>query len=945
MKILLIKSQQGPDIARLRTTLAATLGGDAAQYAGLAQGDVFDEVTEAAVRHWQSGIGIVADGIVGPYCKALLELETHPKLNLNLTVPSVKTLFPGAKLSNVQRNLPYVLAALRATGLTDKPMILATLGTISAETDGFVPISEFPSKYNTEPGKPPFGLYDDKPRLGNNQPGDGYRYRGRGFVQLTGRDNYERYGPKIDFNGLKDFPDLANAPEVAAVLLATFLRDKATAMRAALAKEDYRAARRAVNGGTHGLDRFERVFQVAAAAGPAFVGAGAALPAGQVMRRRDAMKDPIDLRDRAYTPPPVSLPERYPPPDKISEFLSNYIKARLILDQGQEGSCTGFGLACVVNYLRWRKGGSGAKLASVSPRMLYNYARRYDEYAGEDYEGSSCRGALKGWFHHGVCLEDTWPYTLEDTCPPKFGYAREAKQNTLGVYYRIDTKTITDLQAAIQQVGAIYVSANTHDGWLQVPAVSTRKAISHDSLPVIEFDGQPSEDYGHAFALVGFDTNGFIVQNSWGPKWGHGGFALLTYADWLANGSDAWVAALGVPGVMLGQLARTARGVGAGPVAVGHPGWWDEVKAYQHSIVLGNNGRVDNYLTQDELSRSLQYQACGMPDQWFRAQDDKTKRLVLFAHGGLNSEADAISRARALGKYFIGNGCYPLFMVWKTGFRETLGDIIGDRVHRERMLAGGFRDAFADAADLLLESTVGRPLVKPMWSEMKENAAFASQPLRGGDLLVTALQNLVSTWQDDFEIHLVGHSAGSIFFGHLLDLMAARGLQNHVKSLHLYAPACTVQFANRHFAPLGNLMRRTYLDILSDENERDDNVGKVYRKSLLYFISNALENDARTPLLGLAPVFDREYDSKWDGSSTSSEALNKWRQTAEDAGLRMGRNIQLLSKRKVRTSISGTEINASHGCFDNAIDIVERTLQRITGVQELRMPVVDLRGF
>ena len=108
------------------------LGDDAAQYPGLAKGDFFDDVTEAAVRHWQSGIGIVADGIVGPYCKALLDLETHPELKLKLTAPAVKTLFPGAKLSNVQRNLPYVLAALRATGLIDKPMILAALGTISA---------------------------------------------------------------------------------------------------------------------------------------------------------------------------------------------------------------------------------------------------------------------------------------------------------------------------------------------------------------------------------------------------------------------------------------------------------------------------------------------------------------------------------------------------------------------------------------------------------------------------------------------------------------------------------------------------------------------------------------------------------------------------------------------------------------------------------------------
>ena len=73
-----------------------------------------------------------------------------------------------------------------------------------------------------------------------------------------------------------------------------------------------------------------------------------------------------------------------------------------------------------------------------------------------------------------------------------------------------------------------------------------------------------------------------------------------------------------------------------------------------------------------------------------------------------------------------------------------------------------------------------------------------------------------------------------------------------VNSIHLYAPACTVQFANRHYTPHEDLMKRLHLHVLSDRNERDDNVAAIYRKSLLYFVSNALETDLRTPILGLA---------------------------------------------------------------------------------------------
>jgi hypothetical protein len=54
--------------------------------------------------------------------------------------------------------------------------------------------------------------------LGNTQPGDGYRFRGRGYVQLTGRDNYRRAGEKMNA-GLLGNPDLALEPHVAACIL------------------------------------------------------------------------------------------------------------------------------------------------------------------------------------------------------------------------------------------------------------------------------------------------------------------------------------------------------------------------------------------------------------------------------------------------------------------------------------------------------------------------------------------------------------------------------------------------------------------------------------------------------------------------------------------------------------------------------------------------------
>lgn len=267
MNMLLVKDMRGEVIASLKLRLRQELGEAAADYAGLATGTELDTDTEAAVRRWQSGVGLVADGIVGPRCQEILELANLPQLEIAMDVAAVRQLFPATKPANLVRYLPYVLAALRAAGLTDRTMICAALGTVRAESEGFVPIPEFRSRFNTPPEAAPFSAYDGRKSLGNTEPGDGARFRGRGFIQLTGRANYQQYGKALGIDLVAN-PDRANAPEVAATLLATFLANKADAMRAALGKGDFRAARKQVNGGSHGIERFKDVFERAASLWP-----------------------------------------------------------------------------------------------------------------------------------------------------------------------------------------------------------------------------------------------------------------------------------------------------------------------------------------------------------------------------------------------------------------------------------------------------------------------------------------------------------------------------------------------------------------------------------------------------------------------------------------------------------------------------------------------------
>ena len=174
-----------------------------------------------------------------------------------ITVDIASQIVPQAPRQNIETNLPLVLNALAGPQLADKPMILMTLATIRAETASFLPESEGQSRFNTSPGGHPFDLYDWRGDLGNLGPPDGERFKGRGFIQLTGRSNYALHGAAIGLDQqLIADPDLANDAGIAARLLASFLKHHEEKIRAALAAHDLREARRLVNGGSNGLEAF-----------------------------------------------------------------------------------------------------------------------------------------------------------------------------------------------------------------------------------------------------------------------------------------------------------------------------------------------------------------------------------------------------------------------------------------------------------------------------------------------------------------------------------------------------------------------------------------------------------------------------------------------------------------------------------------------------------------
>ena len=152
----------------------------------------------------------------------------------------------GCSIDAVTAALPLLLSALESQGLLLPYPIIAALATCAVECS-FKPICEI--------GSPSYFLKYDG-RLGNDQPGDGYKYRGRGLIQITGKANYAKYGKAIGVD-LLTHPELALQLPVAVKVLAAYFSDHGFAVHCtANTLAVWQWARKSVNGGLNGFPRF-----------------------------------------------------------------------------------------------------------------------------------------------------------------------------------------------------------------------------------------------------------------------------------------------------------------------------------------------------------------------------------------------------------------------------------------------------------------------------------------------------------------------------------------------------------------------------------------------------------------------------------------------------------------------------------------------------------------
>lgn len=156
-----------------------------------------------------------------------------------------------ATAANVAATWPRVVEALAAERI-DRPLVRAgAAATIAAETFAFTSETERgPRDY--------FRRYEGRTDLGNTAPGDGFKYRGRGLIQITGKANYQRYGKRLGLP-LVEQPELALDLDVAARVLAAYFVERRVHLLCE--REAWVDVRRRVNGGTGNWPKFAAVLR------------------------------------------------------------------------------------------------------------------------------------------------------------------------------------------------------------------------------------------------------------------------------------------------------------------------------------------------------------------------------------------------------------------------------------------------------------------------------------------------------------------------------------------------------------------------------------------------------------------------------------------------------------------------------------------------------------
>ncbi len=437
------------------------------------------------------------------------------------------------------------------------------------------------------------------------------------------------------------------------------------------------------------------------------------------------VRDPIDVRDRNYEPTLAPLAPKLLPDPLVIDALRSGGPWGLPRLQGDEGTCGGQALAAMIDLQRITA--QVAQPYQVSARMIYECARlKAGSGAGDD--GVSLRDVIKAFYNYGVCREELWPYMAGGEAGQlSIERARDARNLSLGAYYRL-RPNLNTYHAALYETGAILASAELHDGWGHERVRAAGGAI------VPPQSGQSRGVLGlerHAFVIVGYTPDGFLVLNSWGRDWGGWtpadaapvpGVALWRYEDWADTIMDGWVLRLGVGAADAFDYSVGDQGLGFGAEA--------PVRSTPVHAILGNFLHLDDgdfvssgafvstRRTLEETRRLLDEDA---------ATSKPYRGVLLTFAGGLTGLRDATEHVARWKRPVRAAGWYPFTVLWCVDYVDQALTVLAGVFSEAQKRAGGPGPRLDKVVEEMAHG-IGRAL----WRDIGRAAELSARP--GGPL-------------------------------------------------------------------------------------------------------------------------------------------------------------------------------------------------------------------
>ncbi|XP_076029878.1 glycosyl hydrolase family 19 domain-containing protein HI_1415-like [Oratosquilla oratoria] len=191
----------------------------------------------------------------------------------NITHTQLRSIMVDAKAPNIQKFLPFINSTMRKFNITTPLQQAHFLAQVGHECGSFNYLVEslnysaaglrkiFPKHFKTnaemesfarKPEKIANRVYSNRLGNGSEESGDGWKYRGRGMIQLTGKDVYREFASASGSQVLSDPDRLATDPRLCAESAGWFW--KRANLNQLADKDDVEAVTRRINGGVNGLD-------------------------------------------------------------------------------------------------------------------------------------------------------------------------------------------------------------------------------------------------------------------------------------------------------------------------------------------------------------------------------------------------------------------------------------------------------------------------------------------------------------------------------------------------------------------------------------------------------------------------------------------------------------------------------------------------------------------